>query len=203
LGAFVLFLGAAGCFSSAAPSQVPQLPQPPPILVERAIPAPVPEVLRELARRLAAIPDNHPAADLAHQAATGIRVYAQTADCVTVPPTVIQLAPVVNSAAPVKPPEDKTPAQKAKAWWEHVMDAVGWVAIAVGIGIIALNVGQALLTPPWWLGLIREAKDMAFGVGFTIVGILCIRWPWPVTFLVGGLAVAYIAWRVGKAKAKP
>lgn len=98
-----------GCFSSPAPSQVPQLPQPPPIIVDRAIPVPVPEVLVELARRLAAIPDNHPAADLAHQAATGIKVYAQTADCVSQPPTVIQLAPVVNPTAPVANPTTPKP----------------------------------------------------------------------------------------------
>ena len=191
------FCGTLGCFSSAPPSQ---LPQPPPIIVQHHVPVPVPAAIRRIAAELHTREDNTPTGMLVSRAAIALDVLSDVSDCVTYPPK-IESAPAVNSTtAVVNPTTRPGPVARAKAWWEHALDVVGWCAIAVGIGIIALNIGQALLTPPWWTGLIREAKDMVFGVVFIVAGIICIAWPWPTTFVVGGLAVAYIAWRVGKAK---
>lgn len=194
---------AVGCFSSPAPSQVPQLPQQPPLVVTQYLPAPVPAWIRELADRMDRVADNTPQGVLMGKAATAIKTYGEVVDKVQPAPKV-EVSPVGPVSPPVEkpPPSEKPgPLGRAKLWYEHALDVVGWVAIAIGIGIIALNIGQALLTPPWWTGLLREAKDALFGVAFIAAGIICIAWPWPMTFVVGGLTVAYVAWRVGKARA--
>ncbi len=199
LGLVYAFCGSIGCFSSPAPSQ---LPQSPPLVVTNHVPLPVPPALAALAAKLEAAADNTPKGIIAGKAAAAILAYAQAAERIAPAASVSVSTPV---SAPVeKPPsgEKPGPIAAAKAWWEHALDFVGWVAVALGTARVAWNVGQGFMKPPWYTGIFAERGDILWGLVFIAAGIVCIVWPWPTTFVVGGLGVAYGAWWYGKHKAK-
>ncbi|MFH0908862.1 MAG: hypothetical protein V1929_08875 [bacterium] len=76
---------------------------------------------------------------------------------------------------------------RARAWWEHLLDWIGGIEIAIGCIIIGVHAGQVYLGLGTFRGVLRHCL---IGVALILVGLANILIPWVKTIvLVVGLTV--------------